>query len=110
MKQIKIIVGVGCGLRKDGSSIDTTDRREMLARAKHFLLTHYGAYTVSGVFGGWKDETGCDWSEPGYQFSVTVSAEKLDSVPAAYIAGGIRDIFEQRCVVLETVEVNFELV
>jgi hypothetical protein len=41
---------------------------------------------------------------------VTVSAEKLDSVPAAYIAGGIRDIFEQRCVVLEIAEVNFELV
>jgi hypothetical protein len=110
MKRIKVTIGVGCGFRKDKKGILPTARKHMLAAATLFLLANFGAYTLSEVRGGWRDETGHDWIEPGYFFSFTTEEKILAVAPAHWAAALIRDIFDQQCVVLETSEVNFELI
>jgi hypothetical protein len=110
MNKIKVTIIVGCGLRKDKTEISLAARKAMLEAATLFLLANYGAYTLSEVQGGWRDETGHDWIESGYSFSFTTEEKTLAVAPAHWAAALIRDIFDQQCVVLETSEVNFELI
>ena len=100
MNDTRITITVGTGLRDDGSRIKIEDRAIMLIKAKMFLLTNCGGYTVTSVDGGWRDSEGTDWEEPGLMFTLLTAKGQI--IPTA-LASAIRDIFEQRCVML-TVE------
>lgn len=106
MNSLRVTIGVGCGLRANGSRISHADQIRMVMLAKNLLLTNCGGYTMTRAEGGWRDSTGTDWEEPSLGFVVLVDANAHPTV----LAIAIRDIFEQKCVMLTTEEVNTRLV
>lgn len=104
----KITITVGVGLRSDGSKISQIEAISMRKRAEQVLLERCGAYTVSYGKGGWWHDASHDWRESVFVFTVTVESWRL--VNPSLLAAAIRDIFQQKCVALETKPVNFELV
>jgi hypothetical protein len=79
----------------------------MLLRAKTFLLTNCGGYSATHIEGGWRDNFGTDWEEPGVEIKVTVPTGQV--IPEA-LAAYLRDIFGQKCVALEVRPVEFRYI
>lgn len=103
----KIIITVGTGLRQSGDAIFKTSLEVMINSAKQYMLFQCGAYTIAAVDGGWRDGK-IDWTEPGLSITATIDLSR--TISPHRIAADIRDIFDQKCVALETYSVNFELI
>lgn len=106
-KKIRITIGTGCGLRKNGTAISHPDRSRMTYLAKRYLLDTCGGYTVTQSDGGWRDEDGKDWEEPSLGFVVIMDKNKANPEGLAMI---IRDTFEQVCVMLTVEPVNTKFI
>lgn len=109
MNKTKITIGIGTGLRASGEPIDVNSLTVMEDAASKYLLDTCGGYAWHRVAGGWRDETGKHWIEPGLSITVTVDLTRLGVSPNR-IAAHLRGIFDQICVTLETQLVNFELI
>lgn len=103
----KITITVGIELRSDGTKIGLDDAAERRGLVEQIMLDQCGGYTVSLAKGGWRDG-GKDWRESVLIFSSTFELWRL--VNEQILATQIRDIFQQKCVALETQPVTFELV
>lgn len=108
MKLTKIVITVGIGLRASGAPISADSLTVMEDSASKYMLDTCGGYSWHRVAGGWQDERGHPWVEPGLQITATVDPRR--TIPAQRIAADLRDIFDQKCVALEVSEVDFCLI
>ena len=68
MKQITINVGVE--LRADGLPLTERERAEGLRAMHAGIMGLFGGYTIIPVGGAWRDETGREFTEEGFQLEI----------------------------------------
>lgn len=116
----KIEFGFGVGKDKNQRTLSYEDVQIALANIRAEAARVYGAYTLTGTTGGWRNGAGVLVTEGGYSLSIVVPVVRdvigvgprelvppslADKCFAAYIAGALN----QEAVAITVTPVHFEL-
>lgn len=98
-----------CGLKydKDGQPIGLLARYRALKKSRALLLSFFGGYTETRARGAWLSMVKTIVKEPAIVWTVYTTSPCYNDT---YIAGRIKDYFNQQSVLVENQEVTAEFI